>query len=331
MIDVSVIVVCYNEEENIGPCLDSLVAQEYPETRFEIIVRDGGSTDRTWEIVMGYANRDARVRLVEDGRREIAAGRNLGVEKARFPHVAFIDADCVAPQEWLRRLAEAFERLHGVDPRVAAVGGTNIPPEDSHSFVRAIGVALDSFGGSFNSTQGRRFSGEREVESLPNLNVLYCKRAIIEIGGYDESLANMGEDADLNFRLRSQGYRLMFIPDLPVQHKFRSTPWCWLKNMFYYGRGRARLLKRHPSMWNVSFALPLLFLAGMAGLILIPLHPVFGLSALYFPLILFYGAVLCQQHHRSWRLIPLVWLVFVIQHFGYALGESSGLLDPRVK
>ncbi|HIJ83583.1 MAG: hypothetical protein HW380_2846 [Magnetococcales bacterium] len=330
MINVSVVIVCYNEAHQIGACLDSLVRQTYPTDHYEIVVVDGGSQDGTEKIVLDRATVHAHVHLVVDRRKGTAIARNTGVEVARHPHIAFIDADCEAPPDWLERLVEQFQRHRAKDATVVAVGGGNVAPPGAPAFVQAIGLAMDSFAGSFNSAQGRQYETARYVSSLPTLNVLYAKEAILSVGGFDVSLGSEAEDADLNFRLFSRQGRFVLIPDLLVLHKFRPTPAVWYRNMVRYGRGRARLLKRHPSMWGPAFLLPPIFLVGMLTLLLAPIHPIFWTSGLYFPAILLYSAWLCWNKGHPGLTLHCC-MVFVVQHFGYAIGEVFGLLNPHVR
>lgn len=328
--NVTVIVTCFNERNNIRECLITLTGQVYHQGEVDILVVDGGSTDGTIEIIQELEHLHENIRLVIEPKKGTAAGRNAGVNNARYDHIAFIDADCEAPPDWLAILAEAYQRVTGSDPGIVAVGGTNIPPQMMGNFVTAIGIALDSYIGSFGSAQGRRFDCEVYVPSLANLNVLYHRGAIIKIGGYDESLVSEAEDADLNYRLFSAGGRFLFIPGSFVWHKMRPTPRTWYRNMFRYGKGRARLLKRHPAMWNVGFILPLLFLIGMAALFLAPFNPLFLLAALYFPFLVIFSIVQCVTR-GGLQFVPHVVLVYLIQHFGYAFGELYGLISPKVR
>lgn len=328
--NVSVIITCFNEENNIRECLNTLVHQTYPEHKYEIIVADGGSTDKTQSIVKEFMRTYRNINLVVESKKGTAAGRNAGIKAAKYDYIAFIDADCEAPRNWLENLVKQFQNIQLTDNKVIAVGGTNIPPENSDSFLQAIGVALDSYIGSFGSAQGRQFKKTKQVSSLSNLNVLYDKQKIIDIGYYDESLVSEAEDADINFRLSSAGNRFQFIPSSFVWHKMRPTPKTWLSNMFRYGKGRARLLKRYPQMWAVSFALPLLFIASIFSLFLTPLFIYFSLSAIYFPALLCFSLYKCIKKKHS-ELVLHVMLVYLIQHFGYAAGEVYGLLHAKVK
>jgi GT2 family glycosyltransferase len=328
--DISIVIASFNEEKNIRACLETLVNQNYRDGQYEIVVSDGGSKDHTQSIVKEFGMKYPNVRLVIETKNGTAAGRNAGITAAVYDYIAFIDADCEAPEDWLTMLAGSYRTLREKDPNVVAVGGANIPPEDSKSFLRAIGVALDSFAGSFNSAQGRIFMETVYVPSLPNLNVLYNKRAIVQAGYYDESLVSEAEDADMNFRLSSAGWKFVFVPGSYVWHKMRPTPMTWLRNMFRYGKGRARLLKRYPEMWSVSFLLPLFFAAGISSILLAPLNSLFFLPALYFPL-LFLFSVFQSFKKRFPGLVLHVMSVYMIQHFGYAAGEVFGLLHPRVR
>jgi succinoglycan biosynthesis protein ExoA len=327
---VSVIITCFNEEKNIRECLNTIVHQTYAEDKYEIIVADGGSKDRTQSIVKEFMQTYRNVNLVVETKKGTAAGRNAGIKAAKYDYIAFIDADCEAPQNWLETLVGQFQNIRLKDENVIAVGGTNIPPENAGSFLKAIGVALDSYLGSFGSVQGRQFKKPMHVSSLSNLNVLYDKQKIIDVGYYDESLVSEAEDADINFRLFSAGNRFMFIPYSFVWHKMRPTPKTWLKNMFRYGKGRARLLKRYPQMWAVSFALPLLFIAAISSLFFTPFSNVFSLTAIYFPALLCFSLYMSiKKRHPG--LVLHVMLVYLIQHFGYAAGEVYGLLHTKVK
>ncbi|MBI5159532.1 glycosyltransferase [Candidatus Micrarchaeota archaeon] len=109
-IDVSVIVPAFNEEKYLGECLKSIAAQK---TRmgFELIVSDGGSTDKTVRIAEKYADG-----IVECRKRGIWIGRNTGARKARGKVLVFVDADTRIPPNYL-------DAVHAVlrDERIAGV------------------------------------------------------------------------------------------------------------------------------------------------------------------------------------------------------------------
>ena len=327
---VSIVVICRNEESNIKTCLESLLGQEGLSDSYEIIVFDDGSQDKTREIITLLSENNPRIRLITGRGKGIPYGRNQGTKAARFDHVAFIDADCFAPCDWLATLISAFIKYKKENDGLVAVGGGNIPPVNANRFVKAVGIALDSFPGSFNSPQGRRFTKPKSVQHLACLNVLYEKRQLLNIGYFDESLETGGEDAEMNFRLSGRGARFQFIPESFVWHQLRATPTEWFRNMFRYGFTRAEILKRHPNMWHINFVLPLIFFFAFTLIIFTPVNNIFCLPLLYFPVIFVFSALQALSK-KSFRLVFHVWLVFVVQHFGYALGEVIGLVAPLRK
>ena len=128
--NISVIVVTYNEEDNIEDCLDSLIAQHYTLGKFEIIVVDGESQDQTAAIVQKYADIQDQIKLINNPKQTISSNRNMGVCEAAYDFIAFTDADCICPVNWLDILAGSFNILEGNVKYLAAVGGGNTAGAD---------------------------------------------------------------------------------------------------------------------------------------------------------------------------------------------------------
>ena len=332
------IVVALNEIETIKECLDSLLALTYADGEYEVIVVDGGSRDGTADIVQEYERKDERVRLITELKKGTSAARNTGYRNANFEYIAFTDADCVVPVQWLQVLHDAFIEERKRDPMVAAVGGvTKTDEKVSGKFVKALELTLNSSFGSFRfSTTGKSYFKRREVKDIPTLNILLDREIVREVGAFDESLRSEAEDAELCYKLVKNGYKLMSIPESSVVHKYRATPKQWWKNMNRYGRGRMRLMKRYPDMINIFYILPMLFflsiLASAPLIALSILHfgwplPVtlfFALPLLYFPGISGFSLFIAHANGRR-DLFPRITLAFIITHLGYSLGEIQGL------
>ena len=88
---VSVIVPVYNAEPYLRECLDSIVSQTYP--HLEILLIDDGSTDASGAICDGYAEQDARIRIVHQANAGPSAARNVGLDAATGEYILFADAD----------------------------------------------------------------------------------------------------------------------------------------------------------------------------------------------------------------------------------------------
>jgi len=95
---VSIIIPVYNEEKDIGNCIESLKKQTFKD--FETIIVDDGSTDRTLEIVKKFA----KVRIIKGEHKGAGISRNLGAKKARGRILVFIDADMTFDKNYIKNL-----------------------------------------------------------------------------------------------------------------------------------------------------------------------------------------------------------------------------------
>lgn len=322
---VSIVVITLNEEKNIGVLLDSLLKQNYSPSAFEVIVVDGGSKDDTQKIVHAYHEK-GKIKLAVDNGGSITSSRNKGIQHARYSYIAFTDADCIAPQNWLSGLVDGYLKHASSlqNSKLAGVGGANIPPEQTTPFVEAIGIAFDSFLGSLGSLQAKPFAVDKKVYSISCANSFYAKKALEDVGLFSEDLGNQGEDWEMGYKLRQKGYILMGLGGHFVWHNLRSTPRSFWKNMVFYGDGRMRLTAKHPSGFRLIYGLPFLFAAAMVSVALFPLHSLFFVPLLYFPLMFLYSFWLCLLKGKL-RLTFTVFVAFLILHFGYTYGELKGL------
>jgi glycosyltransferase involved in cell wall biosynthesis len=105
---VSIIVPVYNGSATVVRCVESLLAQDYPPDRREIIIVDNGSKDRTVELLQPYAQ-SGKIRLLSETRVLNAYGaRNTGAKSAKGEILAFTDADCIAKGDWLSKLVKDY-------------------------------------------------------------------------------------------------------------------------------------------------------------------------------------------------------------------------------
>jgi len=118
---LSVIVPVYNEEEYIGPCLESLLEQRLD--IHEIIVVDNNSTDSTAEIVRSYSEKHPLVRMISEMEPGVVFARNRGFDEATGDILGRIDADTRVTSTWARGILDYFGR--GDTERVGGVTGLN--------------------------------------------------------------------------------------------------------------------------------------------------------------------------------------------------------------
>lgn len=112
---ISIVIPTYNSESTLAKCLESIVEQDYPRQKVEIIIADGGSKDKTLEI----AKKFEVDRILHNPLRTGEAGKAVGVEAAKNEIILLQDSDNVLNErEWLRRMVEPFENTSviGAEP-----------------------------------------------------------------------------------------------------------------------------------------------------------------------------------------------------------------------
>lgn len=104
---ISVIIPAYNAQEHIRECLESVLAQSFP--NFEIVVVNDGSEDNTEQIVASIAASDARVRQIITRNQGLSCARNTGIDNAKGSWITFVDSDDMLMPEALSNLISGME------------------------------------------------------------------------------------------------------------------------------------------------------------------------------------------------------------------------------
>lgn len=226
---VSFVIPALNEERYIGRCLQSIRSLEMPQgvDGIEIVVVDNCSTDQTVEI---SRTAGAVIEEVPPGRPSIA--RNTGARRASGDWLAFVDADCELPKNWLTICGS---QLLG-DVQVVAAAGVLQGPLANATWVERAWYDI-----------GHRAADKsvRSVRWLPTFNLLVRRSAFVAVRGFDESLATC-EDCDLGYRLANLG-KLMVDPRTQVTHSGESQSLGQLfRREAWRTRGNVRLALMRP-------------------------------------------------------------------------------------
>src|SRR5438093_4519334 len=107
---VSIIVPCRNEEKHIARCLKSILENDYPKERMEILVLDGMSEDHTGAIVADYAQRYPQLRLMNNPTRTIPTAMNRGIKQAQGEVVMKVDAHSTYPEDFISNSVRFLEQ-----------------------------------------------------------------------------------------------------------------------------------------------------------------------------------------------------------------------------
>jgi len=318
---ISVIVPMRNEEQSIAACLDAIGAQDYPADLVEILVVDGGSTDRSRAIVAARAATDRRIRLLDNPDGRIPVGLNVGIRASAGDLVGRVDARCLLAPDYLsngvRVLAET-----GADN----VGGP-VRAEPRGRAARLLALASESPFGLGSAAARYRDGDQREVDTV--YLGLYPRRVLARIGLYDEEMQR-DQDDELNFRLRARGGRVLVDPALRTRYLNSPSVRRFLRQQFLYGFWKVRVFQKHPRMMGARHAIaPLFALAVLSAPLIAVASPdgavLIGVGGLTYAA----TAAAATAHvarHTGWREAAPLPAVFLGLHLAWGLGFLAGLV-----
>jgi len=314
--NVTLIIPTLNEEHHIGPLLEQLVMQE-PRRVLEILVADGGSTDRTRDIVDNYAKREPRIRLIDNPQRIQASGINGAAALAdpRSETIIRVDAHAGYPSDFVQNLlAEMDQRqCDSVVVRLRTIGHT--------CFQFAVASVCNSPVGTGGSAH--RIGGAPRFVDHGH-HAAFKRHVFDRLGGYDPSFS-ANEDAEFDLRLRASGGRIWFASNIVVDYVPRSTLAALARQYFRYGVGRARNFQKHGGL-RLRQLIPPAFLFLLAVSLLLSLRTP---ALLVLPASYLFGVAAATMHlwWRTSRRCALGAIVIIpVIHVSWATGFWCGLL-----
>jgi glycosyltransferase involved in cell wall biosynthesis len=272
---VSVCLTVLNAEKLISPLLESLLNQT--KRAEEIVIVDGGSSDRTVEIISHFQKKERRIKLLKQKCLR-AQGRNLSIELSRNSIVAMTDAGCIAKKDWLEKITAPL--IHN---EVDIASGVYKMKGDS-PMQKALGIFLGFPLSKFSE------------DFLPTTrSIAFRKESWEKVGGFPEGKGNSAEDTEFNYKAIKLGLKYSRVKDAVVEWGIPETLAEGLKTMGDYARWDAAYgIWRHPTQGFASHNIKviLIFLRYLAGSVLL----LFSLKTS----LLFYLLILGFVGYLSW-------------------------------
>jgi succinoglycan biosynthesis protein ExoA len=318
---VSVLMPVRNEGACIRRSLNSVLAQDYPSERMEIIVADGMSSDGTREAVAEVSQQHTNVRMIDNAGKIVATGLNAGLRIATGEIIVRVDGHCEIASDYIRR---SVARLR--DGSVDCVGGPLETIGETYT-ARAIAAAMSSTFGVGGSAFRVGVSEPRFVDTVAF--PAYKRDALQRVGEFDEELVR-NQDDEYNYRLRKLGGRILLSPEIGARYYSRSGFASLWKQYFEYGYWKVRVLQKHPrQMQPRQFLPPLFVLAWLALLLTVPFLKtsqllLIGIVSAYAALNLAFAVSAALR--KELRLLPLIPIAFVVMHLAYGVGFLLGLV-----
>jgi glycosyltransferase involved in cell wall biosynthesis len=190
-----------NEENSILSLIRSIHSQNFPPA--EIVIVDGGSTDRTVELARGFSQGAIPIRVIEAKGANVAQGRNVGVANCQYEIVASSDADCRIDSNWLGSL------ISKLDKEVDIVGGVYLP--DPKTFFEE---CLASFYPKVENLTADNF--------LPSHRSIAFRKKVWETLRFPE-YCYRSEDTWFDIEAKKRGFKFAIAKDAKVYYRPRKN------------------------------------------------------------------------------------------------------------
>lgn len=204
---ISVVIPAYNEEKYIGKTLSSIKELKTENLDIEVLVVDGGSTDKTEEIAKSYG-----ARVIKEPHKGIGFARQQGLLHAKGEIVAFTDADTAVPKDWLIRHVEAL-----LKPGVVFSYGAFRVTDGTFPYFHFINYIQPHILWWFHHFFKKPIAAGQ--------NLAFWRKKGLSVGGFDISLPVM-EDIDFAIRMMKIG-KVIFLHDLIVLSSGRRSREGW--------------------------------------------------------------------------------------------------------
>lgn len=334
MYKVAVVIPTLNEEKFIACCLDSVIAQSYPFDDMDVMVVDGGSKDRTKDIVKEYKRKYQNIRFLNNPGRIQSIAFNIGVQSSDAPYIVRLDAHATYNHRYIEKCIEKFSanaEVLGCAPEfVGNVGGVcSIRPQHSGLIAESSAILNQSRFG-IGGAAFRVGAPAGFVDTVPF--GCFPRKVLEKVGGMREDLPR-GEDNEFNSRIRKAGYKIYLDPKIVCSYFSRDTLRTNMKQMYANGESIGHLFYVDKDSVGIRHLIPLLFvgsiLCGVAlAFVWLPFfYALLAELCLYFTCDLLASIFAAKVH--GWKYLLPLFVMFFCVHISYGWGTIVGLFTGR--
>ncbi len=311
---ISVICPAFNEEKYIGDVIKFFLSAKPVDKEFFII--DGGSTDKTREIVKEFSNSYPNIFLLDNPNRFVSFALNMGIEKSHSDIIVRIDAHSKYSEDYFEKIIETFSEIDA-----DIVGGPYLTDFKS-DFQNAVAQAISTqFGIGNSKSHQSNYKGYIDSVAFG----AFKKKIFYEIGKFDERLVR-NQDDEFNYRANSFGKKVYQNPDIKFWYYPRSSLRTLFIQYFQYGLYKPLVLLKVKSESKLRHLIPSLFVIYLLSL---PLS-VYSLWQ-FLPLAAYLFVLTLVSFTRTGKLkIKIISLsIYPAIHIAYGIGFLFGLFKLK--
>ncbi|GGH01634.1 glycosyl transferase [Polaribacter pacificus] len=321
---VSVICPVFNEEKYIKNCIKSILKQDYNKNNLEVLFVDGGSIDKTKEIITSYQKKHNHIRLLHNQDKIVPYAMNLGIEKAIGDIIIRIDAHSYFPTDYVSTLVYNLDKLGADNVGVACI--TDVFNKNNKTL--AIKEVLSNKYGVGNSLFRIGVKDVQEVDTVPF--GCYKKEVFEKFGNYNVKLKR-NQDIEFNKRLKRNGGKIYLLPYTNCIYYARETFNGVAKNNYENGKWNIFTVfyTKMVDSLSIRHFIPLIFILSL----ILPViggflwKPIFYIAVI--SLITYLGLIIsvCVNINYNKKIKFLYLFVsFIILHISYGFGSLAGII-----
>ena len=316
---ISLIIPTLNEEKYLEQTITSLLSNDYPDSKLEILIIDGLSTDNTLEIAQGFANKFANIRLISNPKIYQSAALNIGIKESKGDFIIRADAHAIYDKNYIISTIHLLQKsvYENVGPVQISIGGTLLE--------NAIAKAMNSKIGMGNAQY--RLDKRRVFEVKSVWLGAWKKETLININGFDENLP-ISEDFDLNYRLRKSGGKIAASNSIKAMYIVRKSLSGLFKQFYKYGFWKMKFLMKYPKEFQPRWMAPPVFVFSLLLSILLSqlitwviFIPIFYLFLLFLTTFCF---LVTANSIKDFLSSAILFLIFPVIHFAWGIGFLIG-------
>ncbi|MDD1744391.1 MAG: glycosyltransferase family 2 protein, partial [Candidatus Methanoperedens sp.] len=314
---------CRNEEKFIGKCFDSIVSNDYPKEKLEVLVIDGMSEDKTKEIAHHYAQRFSFIKVLSNSEKIVPTAMNKGIKNAQGQIIIRMDAHNIYEEDYISKCVKYLQEYNADN-----VGGIWVTlPGDNGMIAQVIAFALTHPFGVGNAYFRIGFNKPKYVDTVP----FGCyKREVFEkIGLFNESLIR-NQDIEFNLRLKRAGGKILLVPDIVSYYQARSNLKDLFKQNFWNGFWVIYSIKFAEIPFSIRHLIPFFFVFLLLSSLLLSflynpfIYLFIFIMSIYTTTNLFFS--LHISFKNGFKYLPFLVVSFLTLHFSYGLGSLWGIV-----
>lgn len=323
---IAVIIPTLNEERFIGKCLDCVINQTISIEDMDVMVVDGGSVDKTPEIIGEYHQRYASIRFITNPGKIQSIAFNIGVKQSTAPYIIRLDAHALYNNDYIERCIQGLKS----NTKRGNVGGRCIILPYNDSLWAKANAILNYSRFGIGGSAFRVGKDPKNVDSVPF--GAFPRHIIEEVGGMREDLRR-GEDNEINSRIRKAGYDVYFDPEIVSSYFARPTLRSSCKQMFANGESIGHLFYVDKDSIGLRHLVPLLFVVGIVigsllSILFRPFTYLFAAGLIIYFLCDLIASITASKKH-GWKFCFPLFVLFFCVHISYGVGIIKGLANGR--